>query len=548
MAIQISIENDADTKPNYLVQSLTTPEFQDGRHHAWFGSNADTALVNMHGLKSLQALREEDWIDPDPGNFNSAKRDIRTGVTEVVMNGAAPTLTEFDIAFVQGAGFASGNSSLSAHSRRAIELQAESLSGAGFISTLEFSAFAANPDGTVNQDVDVGTQPAVDGRASEIFTPQTDGTYSSQAAGAPAVYAVGSQEYIYAGPGLDNELTDSRDITQSLWTGNATVTFDENGIDGTANSASRITSTGGGTFQPMIADYTMPATQQYITARAFVKKSDTPIPAGEGYVRFQFTITGQTILRSVILDPYSGEVEFTGTSAQRRDEYALIDHGDWWEILHSQWNQSSATTGTIRLFVDSSPPNGGSGQLNGSHVFGNVELHFGKTLHEVAGAPPVFSDGTAGSIPATELSVPIANHSNARAVYGAEVYVFTGTSEYADTQNTSLLNVGDAAESQIAGFRLTGSNEELYSEDAASEAVSPQAPRSSGGPVIVATAHEDTSIAEHAISAQGLGVPTGSSYTGFAVSADLRIGPGGAVATSRPFLIRNLRRFDLEPA
>lgn len=112
-----------DTKPDYTVETVAAGSVAvaDGEFAVFVGSNQDPqTIMNAGKQKCLQGLREAHWPNPVTLEFSSAVYKITTG-TLTVANGAAPTLTEDDVAVLQGLDFNFAGSSNSGHVHRLFE-------------------------------------------------------------------------------------------------------------------------------------------------------------------------------------------------------------------------------------------------------------------------------------------------------------------------------------------------------------------------------------------------------------------------------------------
>lgn len=116
-----------DTKPNYSIATVAAGSVTvaDGEFALFVGANQDPqTIMNAGKQKCLQALREAHWPNPVTTQLSAAVYKITTG-TLAVTNGVAPTLTEDDVAVLQGLDFNVAGSSNSAHVHRLFEMALE---------------------------------------------------------------------------------------------------------------------------------------------------------------------------------------------------------------------------------------------------------------------------------------------------------------------------------------------------------------------------------------------------------------------------------------
>ena len=116
-----------DTKEAYPVESpaAAAVAVADGELAVFVGANQDPQAIMGAGFqKCLQAIREAHWPNPVTTEFSAAVYTITTG-TLAVSNGAHPTLTENDVAILQGLDFNTAGSSNSGHCHRLFETALE---------------------------------------------------------------------------------------------------------------------------------------------------------------------------------------------------------------------------------------------------------------------------------------------------------------------------------------------------------------------------------------------------------------------------------------
>lgn len=116
-----------DTKDAYALTSpaAAAVAVADGELAVFVGANQDPQTIMAAGFqKCLQALRDAHWPNPVTLQLSAAVYKITTGVLSVT-NGAAPTLTEDDVAILQGLDFNYAGSSNSGACHKLFEVALE---------------------------------------------------------------------------------------------------------------------------------------------------------------------------------------------------------------------------------------------------------------------------------------------------------------------------------------------------------------------------------------------------------------------------------------
>jgi hypothetical protein len=132
MGTKVLAAADHNTKPNYVVSTVVAASMAviDGQFAVWIGATVITQLDAYNGLlQCAQALREADWPNPITTEFSTAAYDTQTGILTLT-NGAAQTITEDQVAVVQGLDFTQGGDSNSPHVRRMQESWLEDIAKA----------------------------------------------------------------------------------------------------------------------------------------------------------------------------------------------------------------------------------------------------------------------------------------------------------------------------------------------------------------------------------------------------------------------------------
>jgi hypothetical protein len=104
MGTLVTSTSQADSKSGFVV---TTPlaasvVVADGSLASWVGATVSTNVESYNGLGTCkEKLREAGWPNPVTAELSAAVFNTKTQVLTVT-NGIAPTLTEDDVAVLQG--------------------------------------------------------------------------------------------------------------------------------------------------------------------------------------------------------------------------------------------------------------------------------------------------------------------------------------------------------------------------------------------------------------------------------------------------------------
>lgn len=108
MGTLVTSKKVADTKPQYAVETVAAAAVAvvDGELAVFIGTVALSQVAKINGIikECRQALREAKWPNPVTLEFSAAVYTVTTGALAVT-NGAHPTLTENDVAVIQGFDF-----------------------------------------------------------------------------------------------------------------------------------------------------------------------------------------------------------------------------------------------------------------------------------------------------------------------------------------------------------------------------------------------------------------------------------------------------------
>lgn len=200
--------------------------------------------------------------------------------------------------------------------------------------------------------------------------------------------------------GTINMLPQSRDLTTTPWANTGTVTFDQNGIGGTANTASKIVDT-----NPSGQMYYYCHTQlgytnhaEPYTARFFLKKNHTTQNPPYPRLTLGFTVAANFIGMTgvyVQINTDTGAYNIDTNSGSGAGTCTVREYSgdtDWWEVLITDTN--SAWKGYICLYLQpaysASLGGGYSSSQIGEEIIGNVDLFRRTETADIAvGTPPV---------------------------------------------------------------------------------------------------------------------------------------------------------------
>ena len=197
-------------------------------------------------------------------------------------------------------------------------------------------------------------------------------------------------------PARTNLLTYSWDLTNAAWTetGTSVAVLDAVGMDGVANSACTLTDNDGAAYEKVRQAKSVSTAVQTNTVRVFILKDqdETRFPELEltqtggstEYVYLQVnTKTGTTAIRAS-----GGTVDVEANSV-----------GVWWEVMLSLENLNANSTATLHVTPARATTLGSSAtSATGSIVVGNVEFYENKTIEQIRGTAPIFTEAAAVSV------------------------------------------------------------------------------------------------------------------------------------------------------
>jgi hypothetical protein len=201
-----------------------------------------------------------------------------------------------------------------------------------------------------------------------------------------------------------NVIRYSRDLTNVEWTetGTSVAALNETGVDGVANSVCTLTDDNVAAYELVNDEVAIPDDSNTHTMRVFIKKDadETRFPlVGSDLI-------GGTVQRHRInLNTKTGATAIMLSAGTVNSE--VNHYGDWWEVLISVANNG---TGNVNAQPRIVPARGNTldtqnVSATGSVIVGNVELHLNKTIQEIRGLEPIYTEGTA--VTARAISSPV---------------------------------------------------------------------------------------------------------------------------------------------
>jgi hypothetical protein len=235
--------------------------------------------------------------------------------------------------------------------------------------------------------------------ASETFNTENGNTVTNnvvtEATGDPLPLALPS---LYAAPALTNDCLLSNDLRASAsWTGSTglTTSFDQVGITGEPNTATRLEDTDASTRSANQTGLPVAADTTASTARLVVEKT-----VGAEWVGLEIRPSGGAVVRvKYALNTITGYAwaQVVGGSAGAHD-FDVVDAGGWWHLYVQLDNDGGATT-QLRVVPATADADDAADtpSATGACVVGNVDFFANKTIAEVRGAAPIITAGTAAS-------------------------------------------------------------------------------------------------------------------------------------------------------
>lgn len=250
--------------------------------------------------------------------------------------------------------------------------------------------------------------------------------------------------YLQYYPAATNSCLYSRDLTQG-WTGLAglgTRTYDQAGLTGGPNTASKITDSSATNFGGVTQTVTIPADTNSNTLVVYVKKEAAP----SSYPAVSYPMGGT--VGGYAVDTVNGIVT-ARSGFSSADDTEVVDAGDWWQILLQTANNSSSSV-ALALYAAVNTDASGTWAITttGEAVFGNVELHLNKTIAEVRGLGPIFTEASSVATDATVYSFDATNGD------------LWNSAHYAEIQTS--VDHGDLTDSARSWMNLSGNDQTFW--------------------------------------------------------------------------------------
>jgi hypothetical protein len=238
----------------------------------------------------------------------------------------------------------------------------------------------------------------------------------TEAVGAPLAEVPYLQYY----PAAQNDCEYSNDLTQG-WTGTFTATLDEVGLTGEPNTASTLTSTAPNHARE---GKTSPTGQSNVGV-LYVKQG-----GGDSVSAALYIGIGGAETSIVSFNPQTGGYISNSGTALVAYEIISLDN-DWFKVLI----ETNAATGTVYNFEIQASTTAAPATI----IVGNAEIHFNKTLAEVRGLGPIFTEASAVATDVVEYSFDIANATADQHVWYMEENPSFNTGE-TNATNTGLFH------------------------------------------------------------------------------------------------------------
>ena len=244
-------------------------------------------------------------------------------------------------------------------------------------------------------------------------------------------------------PQRTNLLTYSRDLTNAAWveTGTSVAALDAVGMDGVANSVCTLTDNDGALTELLTQTNSTAADTSTHCARIFILKDvDTGRFPG---VSLDLTTSGTQQRQDIHINTQTGALA-SSYSVGAGGTFESNLQGDWWEVLIEVTNVNN-TNGKLRVTPAAGTTIGSdSVAATGSIIVGNVEFHENKTIEEVRGTSPIFTEAAAVTVD-NDL-IEIADWSNfAPLTSGLMLFAFTPSGDWAALGAEQLLYGGASA-------------------------------------------------------------------------------------------------------
>jgi len=206
-----------------------------------------------------------------------------------------------------------------------------------------------------------------------------------------------------------NSFHQCRDMTDAAWiVSNCTPTYDQVGIGGKPNTASKLTDAVGGGY--VFDAITVPA-NSVLTLCRWVKKKT----AVNHTIRIRDNINGAN--KNSYFNPETGVFVTTAANASE-----VVDRGDLWQVL-TQYNDTGTNTSVLLYaYVTGGTLAGGvSNTIPGDSTYSHVSDHIGKTIAEAKNLLPIITSGAPAPTASLNPAWAIENFNNTALAFYAEV-------------------------------------------------------------------------------------------------------------------------------
>ena len=319
--------------------------------------------------------------------------------------------------------------------------------------------------GIWNGDVITGIGVLKDARQDNIYVTNDTDNYTIYAGfnpgvedGVAEVFFPECQWYDYSGPKLDGSMTHTNNLADATWNKTLTpiVTYDQIGIAGIPNTASRLTddNTSGaeGVWKFGTANAVPSLSEEPVTA-VFVIKKEASAPH---YTRLLWSNKSSPLETVVVIfNAQTGTIilDTTGTPAPNPD-FEVRSNGDWWEVyLQCDPNGVISNNGQVVIYPAWNTDGTAVPDITatGSITVGNVDFFAeqstgvnGMTISNVRGAGVELRPSTVGSvIDQSRVFLDSSNHDDSEGGYYIEWRPLYSHSEI--DYDIEILSLNDAA-------------------------------------------------------------------------------------------------------
>ena len=237
-------------------------------------------------------------------------------------------------------------------------------------------------------------------------------------------------------PQRTNLIKWSRDLTNAAWSGAPLVAKTEIGLDGASNTATLVTDNSTSALQFLTQAHQVAATSAAHAYRVFIRKE-----SHEKLCGVAFDVSNRNGFYT--FNRKTGELG--AISADISSVIEVNDVGFWWEVI-SQLTSDGGNTLARAYIVPAYGNTKGirDNTATGSIIVGNVEFYENKTIEQIRGTPPIFTE--AAPVTVDNDLIEIADFNNwAPTTSGIMLFAFTPSGDWAALGAEQLVYGGASA-------------------------------------------------------------------------------------------------------